>query len=220
MLLSKALRLRQHADDQVETLLLALSRGAGLPGLAAMPARWQRGGMTFHRPLLAGARRRRCATGCVARGEAWVEDPSNADERFTRNRIRARLLPALEAAFPQFRETFARSAAACGAGAGPAARGGRAGPGGAGRAAADRRACRRLSAAAPGQCAAPLAARRPRRQRRARRSSNELLDQIAACTTRGHRIHLKVGQGFVRGRAIPSSGTPPERGVRTACRVR
>ena len=44
--------LGQHADDQVETLLLALSRGAGLPGLAAMPARFERHGMRFERPLL------------------------------------------------------------------------------------------------------------------------------------------------------------------------
>ena len=100
----------QHADDQVETILLALSRGAGLPGLSAMPACWQRGGLTFHRPLLAvpGPAIR---DWLIARGEAWVEDPSNADVRFTRNRIRARLLPAIEAAFPHFRETFARSAA-------------------------------------------------------------------------------------------------------------
>src|SRR5215203_2245385 len=49
--------LGQHADDQVETLLLALSRGAGLPGLAAMPPVFQREGMVFVRPLLAiGAR--------------------------------------------------------------------------------------------------------------------------------------------------------------------
>lgn len=44
--------LAQHADDQVETMLLALSRGAGLPGLAAMPARRVRRGVVFHRPLL------------------------------------------------------------------------------------------------------------------------------------------------------------------------
>ena len=40
----------------------------------------------------------------------FVDDPTNTDERYTRNRIRARLLPALAESFPQFRETFARSA--------------------------------------------------------------------------------------------------------------
>ncbi|WP_048439250.1 tRNA lysidine(34) synthetase TilS [Caenimonas sp. SL110] len=99
----------QHADDQVETLLLALSRGAGLPGLSAMPAHWKRDGLNWHRPLLRvpGAQLREWL---IARGVTWIEDPSNADEKFTRNRIRAQLLPALENTFPQFRETFARSA--------------------------------------------------------------------------------------------------------------
>jgi tRNA(Ile)-lysidine synthase len=47
-----AVLLGQHADDQVETLLLALSRGAGVPGLASMAARFERGGVLFLRPLL------------------------------------------------------------------------------------------------------------------------------------------------------------------------
>ena len=48
----KTVAIAQHADDQIETLLLALSRGAGLPGLSAMPARWRRDGIEFVRPLL------------------------------------------------------------------------------------------------------------------------------------------------------------------------
>jgi tRNA(Ile)-lysidine synthase len=43
-------------------------------------------------------------------GKGWIEDPTNLDEQFTRNRIRHTLLPAVQAAFPQFRHTFARSA--------------------------------------------------------------------------------------------------------------
>ncbi|MDP3709055.1 MAG: tRNA lysidine(34) synthetase TilS, partial [Polaromonas sp.] len=97
------------ADDQVETLLLALSRGAGLPGLASMAAQFERHGVVFYRPLLPtpAASLRQWV---VARQIPFLDDPSNTDERFTRNRIRARLLPALDQAFPQFRSTFARSA--------------------------------------------------------------------------------------------------------------
>ena len=101
--------LAQHADDQVETLLLALSRGAGLPGLACMPQEAQRLGVTYHRPWLTvpGQVLRQAL---VTTGQTWVEDPSNTDTRYTRNRIRAELLPVLEKAFPSFRHTFARSA--------------------------------------------------------------------------------------------------------------
>ena len=111
----------QHADDQVETLLLALSRGAGLPGLSAMPARWERDGIEFVRPMLAMTsleiRTWLAAEGLAARhpgsgnvGSGWVEDPTNSNLQFTRNRIRHELIPALEKTFPQFRQTFARSA--------------------------------------------------------------------------------------------------------------
>jgi tRNA(Ile)-lysidine synthase len=106
----RSIALAQHADDQVETLLLALSRGAGLAGLACMPAAWQRDGVDYYRPLLSVSREA-VRTFARAYGMAWIEDPTNADERYTRNRIRARLMPVLEAAFPQFLTTFARSAA-------------------------------------------------------------------------------------------------------------
>ena len=106
----QSIAIAQHADDQVETLLLALSRGAGVAGLAAMPAQWERGGLVWHRPLLQVAASD-VRQWLKAQGHAWVEDPTNRDERYTRNRIRAQLLPVLEAAFPSFRETFARSAA-------------------------------------------------------------------------------------------------------------
>ena len=86
----KSIAIAQHADDQVETLLLALSRGAGIAGLAAMPARWERAGVVWHRPLLqvAGADIR---SWLRLQGQPWVEDPTNTDQRYTRNRIRARL---------------------------------------------------------------------------------------------------------------------------------
>ena len=106
----KTIAIAQHADDQIETLLLALSRGAGLPGLSAMPPTWERGGIRYHRPLLnvSGADIRFWLDG---QGVAFIEDPTNVDERYTRNRIRARVLPALQVCFPHFRDTFARSAA-------------------------------------------------------------------------------------------------------------
>ena len=118
----KSVAIAQHADDQIETLLLALSRGAGLPGLSSMPASWQRGGIEFVRPLLGmtsqDIRSWLTSQGLSARhpvsaniGHGWVEDPTNTDTQFTRNRIRHDLIPALEKTFPQFRQTFARSAA-------------------------------------------------------------------------------------------------------------
>ena len=118
----KSVAIAQHADDQIETLLLALSRGAGLPGLSSMPASWQRDGIEFIRPLLGMtsleirdwlAEQNLTARhpGSANIGQGWVEDPTNVDTQFTRNRIRHDLMPALENAFPQFRQTFARSAA-------------------------------------------------------------------------------------------------------------
>jgi tRNA(Ile)-lysidine synthase len=118
----KTVAIAQHADDQIETLLLALSRGAGLPGLSSMPARWQRDGIEFVRPLLgmtsAEIRTWLAGEGLAARhpgspniGQGWVEDPTNTDTQFTRNRIRHELIPALDKTFPQFRQTFVRSAA-------------------------------------------------------------------------------------------------------------
>jgi len=188
-----AIAIAQHADDQVETVLLALSRGAGMPGLAAMPQRWTRGGIEWHRPLLrvAGSDLRAWLS---AQGVTWVEDPTNTDERFTRNRIRRNVLPALYAAFPAFRDTFARSAAhaaqatgllqelaaqdLAAVGAPPRIAGlqtlGRA------RQANLLRHWLRLHHAATPQAA----------------QLEELLDQIDACRTRGHRIRIKVGMGF------------------------
>ena len=185
--------LGQHADDQVETLLLALSRGAGLPGLSAMPEKMVRGGMTFYRPLL-GIAAADLRAWLVREQIAFADDPTNTDERYTRNRIRARLLPVLAQAFPHFRATFARSArhAAQGqavllevaqqdlaaVGAPPAIK-----------------ALQLLSLARQAnvlrhwlllQQATPSAAQLDQLQR-----------QIAACTTRGHRIELKVATGQV-----------------------
>ena len=191
----RGIAIAQQADDQVETLLLALSRGAGLPGLSAMPAQWQRGGVRYYRPLLgvSGAELRDWLN---ARGVTYVTDPTNADEQFTRNRIRARLLPALESSFPQFRDTFARSAAHAAEA----------------QALLDEVAAQDLS-----QIGVPPVIARLQILSRARQANavrhwlrsgfdtipstaqlQELLDQVEACATRGHCIHLKVGNGVVK----------------------
>ncbi len=89
-----ALVTAHHQDDQAETLLLRLARGSGLRGLAAMPAAGAMHGLTVLRPLL-DVPRRRLMDVLEAEGHAWIDDPSNENERFDRVRFR-KLLPALE----------------------------------------------------------------------------------------------------------------------------
>jgi tRNA(Ile)-lysidine synthase len=76
------------ADDQAETMLLQLLRGAGSAGAAGM-----RPGPT--KPILA-LRRAETRALCEARGVTWLEDPTNADPAFRRNRVRAEVLPLLD----------------------------------------------------------------------------------------------------------------------------
>ena len=78
------------ADDQAETFLMRLARGAGVDGLSAMRARWQQGDVWFHRPLL-GLRREALREVLRARGLAWVDDPTNDDAAYARVRARAAL---------------------------------------------------------------------------------------------------------------------------------
>lgn len=190
----KSIAIAQHADDQVETILLALSRGAGLPGLSAMPARWQRDGLVYHRPLLqvpAPAIR----AWLMQKGVSFIEDPTNTDERFTRNRIRARLLPALAEAFPQFRETFARSAqhaAQAQALLVEVARGDLAVLG-------RPPAIKALQSLSPARQANVLRhwLREDHQATPSAAQLEQLLSQVAACTTRGHQIHLKIASGHV-----------------------
>lgn len=81
-------------DDQIETVLFRLLRGAGLGGLAGM--RQRRGRIV--RPLL-GESRNSLRRFLRDRGVAWLDDPSNADMRYARNRMRHLVVPALETAF-------------------------------------------------------------------------------------------------------------------------
>lgn len=90
--------LAQHADDQAETVLLQALRGAGPAGLAAMPRHWQADGLHWARPWLTQPRERLQA---LLDGQPVVHDPSNADPRYARSRLRTQVMPALCAAFPQ-----------------------------------------------------------------------------------------------------------------------
>jgi tRNA(Ile)-lysidine synthase len=101
--------LAHHLDDQAETVLLSLLRGAGTRGAGGMPVVGALGEKTLWRPFLA-----------VPRGELeryarahalqWVEDESNADASLTRNFLRLRVGPLLASRFPRWREALARAA--------------------------------------------------------------------------------------------------------------
>ncbi|MEV4411630.1 tRNA lysidine(34) synthetase TilS [Catellatospora sp. NPDC049609] len=81
-------------DDQAETVLLALARGAGPRGLAGMPVHREHLGVRFTRPLL-DVPRGACRLACAALGLSPWDDPHNTDPSYARARVRADLLPAL-----------------------------------------------------------------------------------------------------------------------------
>lgn len=103
------LLLAQHQDDQAETLLFRLLRGAGVKGLAAMPESRVLGRGRLVRPLLHCSRRELEAYAREQQLE-WVEDPSNEDTHFTRNFLRNRLMPSLRERWPQLTRTLAATA--------------------------------------------------------------------------------------------------------------
>lgn len=82
-----ALVAAHHADDQAETILFRLTRGSGVAGLAGMAGVSQRHGLALHRPLL-GWRKAELLAFCAREGLAFVDDPSNADAKFARVRLR------------------------------------------------------------------------------------------------------------------------------------
>jgi tRNA(Ile)-lysidine synthase len=201
--------LAQHADDQVETLLLALSRGAGVAGLAGMPAEFERFGVRFVRPLL-GLGAQAIRDELNLRGIGYVDDPTNTDLAYTRNKIRHRLLPVLAEVFPQYRETFARSARNMALAQETLAQ-----------------AATELIATVgnPPNIARLQALPRASQGNVLRHwlktqfgvtgseaQMTELLDQIADCTNRGKGIRIKVASGVVerRGAVLAfSTGSPP-----------
>jgi tRNA(Ile)-lysidine synthase len=104
-----ALALAHNLDDQAETVLMNLLRGAGLRGARGMLARAKFGEKTLLRPLLDTTRSEIEAYARRQRLE-WIEDESNADESLTRNFIRRRIGPLLQQTFPQWRQSLARAA--------------------------------------------------------------------------------------------------------------
>lgn len=186
--------LGQHADDQAETVLLALSRGSGLPGLAGMPERFERHGAVFGRPLL-NVQSQALRAWLQAAGHAFVDDPSNRDQRYTRNRIRAVLTPAWEACFPGYREALARSARHAAQAQGLL----------------DELAAADLTVIGEPPLIAALHTLSRQRQANALRlwlrhcaggapsevQLQELLDQVDACRTRGHALQIRVVTGTV-----------------------
>lgn len=98
--------LAHHADDQAETILHNLLRGAGVRGAAAIPE--ARGKML--RPLLAVTRDKLLAY-AQAHQLSWIEDESNVDVRYTRNFIRREVLTLIASRFPQAGVQLAAAAA-------------------------------------------------------------------------------------------------------------
>lgn len=202
--------LGQHADDQAESVLLALSRGAGVAGLAGMGTAFTRNGCRFARPLLEvpGASLRSWLRDLHM---PWQEDPSNTDLRFTRNRFRHLIFPALEQAVPAFRTSFARSARLA--------------------AEADKLLgeLAECDLAMVGNPPAIVALQQFGRERQANAlrwwlkqrhgvvgsegQMRALLDVLAACTTRGHRIHIRMGAGYVQREGVHLRWVPLQLGT-------
>lgn len=98
--------LAQHANDQVETLLLRLLRGAGVAGLGAMRQRRSLGKGHVQRPLLSVTRQALVAY-AQQNHIQWCEDPSNADEDFDRNYLRHQVMPLLQQRWPDLSKRVA-----------------------------------------------------------------------------------------------------------------
>jgi tRNA(Ile)-lysidine synthase len=101
--------LAHQLDDQAETVLLNLLRGAGVRGASAMPVVGRLGAKILLRPLLA-VPRSTVAAYARARGLRWIEDESNRDAALTRNFVRLQVGPLLETRFARWRENLARAA--------------------------------------------------------------------------------------------------------------
>lgn len=106
---NSVIALAHHADDQAETFILKLARGAGTEGLGGMSFSQTLGTLRIIRPML-GIPRSGILQWLKENGYDWREDASNADEAFLRNRVRHTVLPMLERELnPNIRETILRT---------------------------------------------------------------------------------------------------------------
>jgi tRNA(Ile)-lysidine synthase len=101
--------LAHNLDDQAETVLMNLLRGAGVRGARGMVAKVSFKGKTLLRPLL-GTPRAAIMAYARKHGLEWIEDESNADEALTRNFVRRSVGPLLEKRFPAWKQSLARAA--------------------------------------------------------------------------------------------------------------
>jgi tRNA(Ile)-lysidine synthase len=106
------LALGHHQDDQAETVLLQLFRGAGIDGLAAMREKGVLGLGTYARPLL-NYSRMQLEDYAHSHQLTWIEDESNQDSYYSRNYLRQQIIPALREKWPNVVSTIARTAAHC-----------------------------------------------------------------------------------------------------------
>ncbi|GFO71039.1 tRNA(Ile)-lysidine synthase [Bathymodiolus japonicus methanotrophic gill symbiont] len=102
----------QHRDDQLETVLLQLFRGAGLKGLSGMPTAIQFAHGTLLRPLLE-INQQEIKHYVQQHDLQWIDDPSNQDIQFDRNFLRHNIIPLLEQRWPGLDKTVARVAEHC-----------------------------------------------------------------------------------------------------------
>lgn len=105
--------LAHHRDDQAETMLLRLLRGAGVQGMAGMAAHIRRGSLQLYRPWLDVGRERilqAAAAYEVQTGWGPVQDPTNRDEKYTRAAVRTMLTPVLNRRWPQWQGNLLRHA--------------------------------------------------------------------------------------------------------------
>lgn len=103
-----ALLTAHHADDQLETLLLALKRGSGPAGLSGIAALQSFAAGWLIRPLL-GFSREQLEVFAQQQELKWIEDESNNDSRFDRNFLRLEVIPLLQQRWPAFRQNALRS---------------------------------------------------------------------------------------------------------------